>query len=194
MGSVSNFILSSRFRFLANEARVSRLALVLLLAVAACRSAPEADPKTVVQRFYNAAIAGTVSGAPTPEQLATLAPYLSDTLHALLVAARKRNETDAARAPDEKPSFAEGDLFSSLFEGPNAVEVLADSARGSSRVATVRMTYNGATPAVTWLDHVVLVRGTRGYVIDDVEYGGQWDFASKGTLKSALATALATPP
>ena len=163
---------------------------MFLLAVAACRSAPQA----VVQQFYRAAIAGRVSGAPTTDQLATLAPYLSDTLHALLVAARKRNEADAARAPDEKPSFAEGDLFSSLFEGPNAVEVLADSVRGSSRVATVRMTYNGATPAVTWIDHVVLVRGKRGYVIDDVEYGGQWDFASKGTLKSSLATALATPP
>jgi len=171
-----------------------RFGLVLLLAVSACRSAPEADPKTVVQQFYSAAIAGKVSGAPTAEQLATLAPYLSDTLHALLVAARKRNEADVARAPDEKPSFAEGDLFSSLFEGPNAAEVLADSARGASRVATVRMTYSGATPAVTWIDHVVLVRGKRGYVIDDVEYGGQWDFASKGTLKSSLATALATPP
>jgi hypothetical protein len=171
-----------------------RLAVVYLLAVAACRSQPEADPKAVVQQFYSATIAGKVSGAPTTEQLATLAPYLSDTLHALLVAARKRNETDAARAPDEKPAFAEGDLFSSLFEGPNAVEVLADSARGAARVATVRMTHTGATPAVTWIDHVVLVRGKRGYVIDDVEYGGPWDFASKGTLKSSLATALATPP
>lgn len=171
-----------------------RFWVLLLLAVAACRSAPAADAKAVVRQFYSAAIAGKVSGAPTAQQLATLAPYLSDTLHALLVAARKRNEADAARAPDEKPSFAEGDLFSSLFEGPNAVEVLADSARGSSRVATVRMTYNGATPAVTWIDHVVLVRGKAGYVIDDIEYGGQWDFASKGTLKSSLATALATPP
>jgi hypothetical protein len=171
-----------------------RLAVVLLLVVAACRSAPAADAKAVVQQFYSATIAGKVSGAPTAQQLTTLAPYLSDTLHALLVAARKRNEADAARAPDEKPSFAEGDLFSSLFEGPNAVEVLADSARGSSRVATVRMAYNGATPAVTWTDHVVLVRGKSGYVIDDVEYGGQWDFASKGTLKSSLATALAAPP
>jgi len=67
----------------------------------------------------------------------------SNTLRSLLVAARKRDESDAARAPDEKPSFAEGDLVSRLFEGPD---------------------------------------------------GGQWDFASKGTLWSSLVAALNTSP
>ena len=83
-----------------------------------------------------------------------------------------------------------GDLFSSLFEGPNAVEVLTDSARGPARVATVRMTHNGANPPTTWIDHVVLIQQRGRYVIDDIEYGGQWDFASKGTLRSTLVTAL----
>ena len=169
-----------------------RRSLLVLLAAVGCQTAPAPNATSVVQQFYRTTIADSVTGAPTQKQLADLSPYLSDTLKSLLVAARKRNEADVARAPDEKPSFAEGDLFSSLFEGPNEAEVVADSARGAARVATVRMTYKGATPIVTWTDRVVLVLQQGRYVIDDVEYGGKWDFASKGTLKSTLAAALAS--
>jgi len=173
---------------------VHRGTLLVVLAALGCQSAPAPSATSVVQRFYRTAIADSVAGAPTQKQLADLSPYLSDTLEALLAAARKRNEADVARAPDEKPSFAEGDLFSSLFEGPNAVEVLADSARGTARVASVHMTNTGATPAVNWTDRVVLVMQRGRYVIDDIEYGGTWDFATKGSLKSTLATALAASP
>lgn len=166
---------------------------VVVLAVA-CRAAPQQSARDVVQQFYSTTIEQRVTGAPTVTQLATLTPYLSDTLHALLTAARQRNEADAAREPDEKPSFAEGDLFSSLFEGPNAVEVLADSARGAQRVATVRMTYTGARPPITWVDRVVLTTQHGRFVIDDVEYGGEWPFANKGALRASLTAALAAPP
>jgi len=167
--------------------------LLPLIAFVGCQSAPSATASAVAKQFYAATIAGRVSGAPTAEQLATLAPYVSDTLRTLLVAARKRNEADVARAPEEKPAFAEGDLFSSMFEGPNAVDVLADSARGPARVATVRMTYSGAQPAVTWIDHVVLTQQGGRWVVDDIEYGGTWGFASKGTLRSSLVAALTSP-
>jgi hypothetical protein len=173
---------------------VRPLRLLPVIAFLGCQSTPEPNAAAVVRQFYAATIGDHMSGAPTAQQLATLSPYVSDTLRALLAAARKRNEADVARAPDEKPSFAEGDLFSSLFEGPNEATVLADSARGPLRVATVRMTYTGAQPAVTWIDHVVLTQQAGRYVIDDIEYGGPWDFASKGTLRSSLATALATAP
>jgi hypothetical protein len=167
--------------------------LVSLLALAGCQVVEAPNATMVVQEFYRATIADHMTGAPTAEQLTTLTPYLSDTLRALLVAARKRNEADVARAPNEKPSFAEGDLFSSLFEGPNAVDVVADSARGTARVATVRMMYIAANPPATWIDHVVLTKERGRYVIDDIEYGGQWDFATKGTLRSTLIAALSAP-
>ena len=165
-----------------------------LLVLGACSSAPADTATAVVERFYAATIAQNVDGAPTSAQLAALSPLLSDTLRSLLDAARRRNEADAARAPDEKPAFADGNLFSSLFEGPNAVDVVADSARGPTQVATVRMTSTRATPAVTWVDHVVLTKRNGRFVIDDVEYGGQWDFANKGSLRATLAAFLSSPP
>lgn len=165
-----------------------------LLVIGACTTTPTDTATAVVQQFYATTIAQKVIGAPTAGQLAALSPLLSDTLRALLEAARRRNETDAARAPDEKPMFADGDLFSSLFEGPNAVDVLADSVRDGARVATVRMTATGANPPVTWVDRVILTKRDGRFVIDDIEYGGQWDFANKGSLRATLVSALATPP
>ena len=165
---------------------------LLLLPLAACETTPSAT--TVVEQFYAATIAGRITGAPTPEQLATLAPYLSDTLQTLLAGARRQHDADVARSPDEKPAFADGDLFSSLFEGPNATEVTADSARGDRRVVSVRLTYRGADPAVTWVDRVVVSTEHSRPVIDDIEYGGQWGFASKGTLRKSLEAALAASP
>ena len=147
-----------------------------------------------MEQFYAATLEQRVTGAPTTPQLAALAPFLTDTLHSLLAAVRRRSDAEAASDPNEKPSFADGDLFSSLFEGPNAVEVIADSARGAIQVATVRMVSTGATPPLTWVDHVVLTKRDGRYVIDDVEYGGTWNFANRGNLRATLAAALAAPP
>ena len=172
---------------------VRPIALLLALTLLGCKPAAEQSASDVVRQFYAATINGKVTGAPTAEQLTTLSPYLSDTLRSLLAAARKRSEAEAAKAPDEKPSFVEGDLFSSLFEGPNAVDVLPDSARGEQRVASVKMTANAASPPVSWVDRAVLVKQGDRYVIDDIEYGGTWDFASKGTLRSALVSGITAP-
>ena len=168
-----------------------RRLLPLLALLAACRPAPAEAPDTLVTRFYGAVIAARETGAPSAAALAAWRPMLSDTLHALLEAARALRAADEARAPDEKPAFAEGDLFSSLFEGPTSVTVTAvDSADGAWRV-TVLMRYVGATPETEWTDTVLVLEERGRRVVDDVAYGGTWDFASQGRLRRALATALA---
>src|SRR5574341_464019 len=127
--------------------------LLLLPAVLlGCRSAPAATPASVVTDFYAASVASTQSGVPSPEQVARLAPYLSDSLEALLVAVRRLSEAARVQAPDEKPPFADGNLFSSLFEGPTAVRVVGDSSRGSMHAVSVSMIYAGADPPVIWTD------------------------------------------
>ena len=173
---------------------VRQFSLLLTVALLGCESqTAEPNAADVVRQFYASTMAGKVSGAPTADQLTTLAPFLSDTLRSLLAAARKLSDAEAAKAPDEKPPFVEGDLFSSLFEGPTSIEVSADSARGDQRVASIRMTSTGANPAVTWVDRAVLVKQGDRYVIDDIEYGGQWDFANKGTLRASLVSGLKAP-
>ncbi len=39
----------------------------------------------------------------------------------------------------------------------------------------------------TWPDRFLLVRGESGWLIDDIEYLGGWDFSPRGKLSSALS-------
>lgn len=167
--------------------------LVTALALAACnRPAPAAteSPTHVVTEFYTARIASKLTGAPTPAELARIAPFLSDTLRALLAAADRQRDADMKRAPDEKPAFAEGDLFSSLFEGATAFRLVEDSV-GSAGHVPVRFTYADANDTTTWTDTVQVAREHDRYVIADVAYGGTWAFANGGRLRASLERALA---
>lgn len=168
---------------------------VLLLSLAlACQGPSLPSATETVDRFYAARIAAGTTGAPTHAELAGLTPYLGDSLRTLLEGARRLYQAESARSPGDKPAFAEGDLFSSLFEGPtSAVAVGVDSGGDRYRV-TVRMRYDHATPPVAWEDRVVLGRNRGRFVIEDIEYGGDWPFASRGSLRTLLATALASQP
>ncbi len=170
-----------------------RLLSAIPLLMLACRPQPVPASADVVEQFYGILISSGTTGAPTPAALATLAPLLSDTLEALLAGARRRFERDSATTPDEKPAFAEGDLFSSLFEGPSSAVVTGDDSGRSARRVTVRLEHAGSTPPLTWSDTVVLIRERDRYVIDDVIYGGDWAFAARGTLRAGLASALGPP-
>jgi len=166
---------------------------ILVLALLGCTVARQPEPRTVVEQFYAAVRSEKVSGAPTRAQLGALAPYLSDSLRSLLAAARQLHDADAQRAPDEKPAFADGDLFSSLFEGPTSIKVVEDSTRGAAHAVRVEMSYAGVQPPTTWIDVALLTQQRGQWVIGDIEYGGTWDFAVRGTLAGQLRSALAVP-
>ncbi len=55
----------------------------------------------------------------------------------------------------------------------------------------VRFTYGHAQPPVRWTDTVVVVREGGRYVVADVRYGGDWDFANQGSLIAVLESAMA---
>jgi hypothetical protein len=122
-----------------------------------------------------------------------MAPYLSAELRGLLDEAAALRDTEAAAHPDEKPPFAEGDLFTSLFEGPTGMAILASPEGGASRRLVVRFTDNRPAPAVTWTDTVVVVEEEGRLVVADVLYGGTWDFASRGSLLETLHGNLHAP-
>lgn len=172
-----------------------QLALLSAVFVAACdRPAPATttaeSPSHVVSEFYTARIASKLTGAPTPTELTQIAPFLADTLRSLLAAADRMRDADMKLAPDEKPAFAEGDLFSSLFEGVTSFRVVEDSVTPAGRVP-VRFTYADAKDTTTWTDAVQVMREHDRYVIADVAYGGKWAFANGGSLRASLEQALA---
>jgi hypothetical protein len=163
---------------------------------------PAAAPERVVADFYGALATLRPSGAPTEAQRAALAPLLSSELVGLLSRADTARATARAAAPTEKPPFTDGDLFSSLFEGPTAHQVGAPvsgaavpGGRLGDLTVPVTLTHvadpatGGGTPT-TWTDTVLLREENGRFVVADIAFGGGWDFANKGSLVAALRAGL----
>lgn len=163
-------------------------------------SLPTASPEQVVADLYAALGAQRPSGAPTDAQRAVLAPLLSAELTGLLQRADAARAAARAAAPTEKPPFTDGDLFSSLFEGPTAYAVGkavsgADAPGGRLGDLRVPVTLSHVTDAaagksVTWTDTVLLREENGRFVVADIAFGGDWDFANKGSMVTALRAGL----
>jgi hypothetical protein len=145
-------------------------------------------PAGVAQAFYEMPVAH-VSGAPEADQLATAAPMLTHELVAALERARAERDLALKEHPGEKPPFVEGALFSSLFEGYTHARPLTVATEGESARVPVCFAFADASGRTEWTDTVVLRREEGTWRIDDVAYGGQWDFANTGTLRGALPKA-----
>ena len=199
---------------------LSALALFLLAAglLTACGSKPAAEaaaappaalpaaaPELVVADLYAALAAARPSGAPTDAQRLTLAPLLTAELTGLLQRADAARSAARVAAPGEKPPFTDGDLFSSLFEGPTAFAVgkavsaaaapggrLGDLQVPVDLVHTIDPAAGGGEPT-TWTDTVLLREENGRFVVADIAFGGGWDFANKGTMVAALRAGLGEP-
>ncbi len=166
---------------------------------------PAAAPELVVTDLYAALAAARPSGAPTDAQRLTLAPLLTAELTGLLQRADAARSAARVAAPGEKPPFTDGDLFSSLFEGPTAFAVgkavsaatapdgrLGDLQVPVDLVHTIDPAAGGGEPT-TWTDTVLLREENGRFVVADIAFGGGWDFANKGTMVAALRAGLGEP-
>jgi hypothetical protein len=125
-------------------------------------------------------------GIPNGNDLAKYEPFISPALGALL---KQAGDTEArfAKANKDSPPLVEGDLFSSLFEGASSVAVGACDGGGGRGRCKVNLTYAepGKAPFV-WTDIVLLVNTPAGWRVDDIAFGGAWDFGNKGSLSETL--------
>lgn len=131
------------------------------------------------QRFGN-------SGLPNAGSMNAYNAFLCPRLSALIVDARQRQQQFAAAHPEDKPPLVDGDLFSSLVEGPESVKARETVLEGDSARVTLAMSHGDGDRATKWNDTMVLIRDDGIWCIDDVEYQGQWPFAHRGRLSDAL--------
>ncbi|MBV8977998.1 MAG: hypothetical protein JO261_09375 [Alphaproteobacteria bacterium] len=175
------------------------LVLALLLLPAAALADAASDMASVVNGFYGAYSGFHPSdGIPDAKGRAKYSPFISPALEALL-SDGDRAEARFAKANKDSPPLIEGDLFTSNFEGATAYRVETCSASGRRGSCAVMLTYdpgktnNAKDKPFSWTDTVYLVQTPAGWRVDDIGYGGTWDFGNKGkmsdTLKSAIADA-----
>ncbi len=162
---------------------------MLLAVTLACSGKVAATPTDAVMQFYTMRDAVGVQGAPTAKELAALRPFIADTLAHGLAFADSLRTADKLRAPDEKPAFVEGDLFSSVFEGYSAFRVMPALSDRAPFVVPVDFTDDRVRPVVRWTDTVIVVVERGRLVVQDVRYGGTWDFSNKGSLLDQFARA-----
>jgi len=160
---------------------------ILLLFLSQC-SEPEL-PKDIVKNFYSAYLKTTASGLPNKKDLQILKPFFTSKLDSLFIKALVEQDSFINKFPVEKPPLIEGDLFSSLYEGPTSFNIANSKMNGDSATVFVDFTYSDSSTSdkpFKWQDAVHLIVETGKWKISDIEYLGKWDFAPKGRLTIIL--------
>lgn len=159
---------------------------ILFFAANAFAAGSDAEMTRVVNAFYDTYLVVKPSGVPSGKEQRKFKPFLTASLAKLLNEAARAEEKYRRVTKGEVPPLVEGDLFTSLFEGATAFKVLScEAATGSCLVEYSYVDAAGGPPS-RWKDKVYLVRNAGGWLINDIEYLGEWQFMHKGRLQELL--------
>ncbi|MCC6713502.1 MAG: DUF3828 domain-containing protein [Candidatus Dadabacteria bacterium] len=169
---------------------------VFTLSIAACSKVGDKGPADTVGGFYDAYIKVKPLGIPGAEKLARLSPYLAPGLVSLLKEADLTEKKYKEETKGEAPPLVEGDVFTSLFEGADAFQVGECEEKDDSAECEVGFsnTNPGDGKTFKWKDAVLLEKTDKGWLISDVDYKGDWDFAVKGALTEMLKRLISEEP
>ena len=153
-----------------------------------------ADMAKVAGGFYQVHQASSQDGIPDATQRAKYEPTISPALDKLL-ADGEAAESRYAAANKDSPPLVEGDLFSPNFEGVTRFAIGACATDATGGHCGVLLTYDASRDhpkdkPLEWTDTVRLVKTPSGWRVDDIAYGGSWDFGNHGTLKAILKDAI----
>ncbi len=148
-------------------------------------------PDAAAAAFYKIYLKLHVMDVPDARHRAKFKPVLTDELFSLLALAdqaearyAKKNERDPV------PPLYEGDLFSSEAEGASSVGPISCDAKPDMAVcaATLHLVdkSQGKTADFVWTDRLHIILTHAGWRVDDLEYGGTWQFGPHGRLKDIL--------
>ena len=161
--------------------------LVLLLASTqsvAAQSSP--SPKQAADKFYRTYLKLNIRGLPTSKQLKTLSPLITPDLNDLFEAAGNTQAKFLREHPDEKPPWADGDLFTSLFEGAQSFRVGRPTVHADRTEVPVHLTYRQGGSTTRWSDVLVLVHRKNRWLVWDILLKGEWAFKSGHSLRANL--------
>ena len=96
------------------------------------------------------------------------------------------------KANKASPPLIEGDLFTSMFEGATSYKVGACKLSGGGASCAVDLVYDDKKDApIRWTDTITLTKTKAGWRVDDIFYGGAWEYANKGRLGATLRQVIA---
>jgi hypothetical protein len=162
------------------------VAVGLGVIAAVANGADDGSPEAAARDFYAILIEHRVSGLPDDTVWPLLKQRVTPELARVIEAAQREQADFIKRNPDEKPPWIEGDLFSSLFEGPQEFSVGGAKIVDERAEVPVSFVYRSEGETTKWQDTLVLTKSGTGWQVADVNYGGTWEFGNKGTLLKGL--------
>ncbi len=159
---------------------------LFLLTTSALAADVDREMQEVVNGFYNVYITVRPSGVTSEKEQLKFKPYLSASLGKLLHEAARAERKYKKTTKGKVPPLVEGDIFTSLFEGASAFTVLSCNVRTGSCLVEFSYLDPENKSSTTWRDKVYLIKDSRGWLVDDIEFLGNWQFMHKGRLKELL--------
>jgi hypothetical protein len=173
--------------------RAATLAIAALVVSSAAQAQTGADALAkAAHGFYDVYMTLHPSdGIPDAATRAKFAPYVSPALDALFLEADQAEGRYVTATKNQAPPLIEGDLFTPNFEGATAYKIGACETDKQGSHCAVTLSYNGGKDKpLAWTDTVYLVHTDAGWRVDDIAYGGTWDFGNKGRLTRTLKGAI----
>jgi len=173
-----------------------RVCALLLLALAHGFAEAPDDAGGSPEKIVSTLLRSGCRGLPVGPLWKQLKPLLSADFALVISRAQELQARAIKEFPDEKPPWIEGDFFSSLFEGPTSFTVgkPTKDADGMSMRVPVAMEHAADGVVEKWTDTFVLVLEGGSWKVDDLAFGGEWDFAAQGLLKESLRESLTPEP
>jgi len=170
------------------------LTAAMFFAVPAFAADSDADALAKAARdFYDVYMTLHPSdGIPDAATRAKFAPFVSPALDRLFVEGDAAEDRYAKATKNQSPPLIEGDLFTPNFEGATSYKIGPCMMEAGGGHCAVTLTYDDRKDKpFSWTDTVYLVRIQAGWRVDDIAYGGTWDFGNKGRLTRTLKNAIA---
>ena len=165
---------------------VAGIAIAMLFAVP-CAAADSDAMAKAAGGFYAAYKTFHPSdGIPDPSGRARYAPFASTGLNKLLSDAATTEE-NFARSNKNTPPLIEGDLFTSNSEGATSLKIGTCTGEAATGHCAIELHYtDGKDQVLNWIDTAYLVNEGGSWRVDDIGYGGTWDYGNKGRMRDTL--------
>ena len=170
--------------------RLILIAAVIAFGIVANNTNADTDSelRRATEAFYRVYLEVHPSGVPHSRTRLKFVPVISRTLEQMLERAEAAERHYAKVTKRQVPPLVEGDIFTSLFEGAQAFALERCERGTATTTCTVALRYGAAGDknSSAWTDKVYLVRHNGRWLVDDIEFGGQWQFMHKGHLRDLL--------
>jgi hypothetical protein len=178
--------------------------LWIFLILLSANAAPSDAPEGAVKSYYSTVLAISEKGClPNENELQRLAPFMSKRLTALFQNALAYREnfirdhppkhTQAGYLLLDKPPLSDGDCFSSNVEGASSFTIGKIKENGGGYrvdLNLARIDSSRAGKTFEWTDAVYVIKENNRFVVDDMEFLGDWPYGNHGLLSKFLRGSL----